>query len=97
MRVVGGEQHFSYGPESGAAGCFRARAHHASVEPHPDSREHLKVAYFFRASLKGERRAKRALIGGGGVHELELAQRRRLVTHDLNAYTRQALGASLNA
>ena len=100
MRVVGGAQHFAYGPESGASGCFRARAHHASVEPHPDSKEHLKVAYFFRASAKGERRVKRALAADGGAHELELAQRRRLVTHELNAFTfeAQALsGASLSA
>ena len=55
MRVVaaaGGP--FAYGPAAGAAGCFDARLHHASVAP-ASAREHLKMAYFFRHAEKAER------------------------------------------
>jgi len=47
MRVVGGTGHFSYGPEAGACGLFRARLYHASVLPE-SPKEHFKIAYFFR-------------------------------------------------
>ena len=64
---------------SGASGCFRADLHHASVEPKSDD-EHLKIAFFFRKSTRGERRAKRALAEcDEGATELELAQRRKMV------------------
>eukprot|EP00966_Prymnesium_polylepis_P123060 2845444-Prymnesium_polylepis.1 len=62
MRVVGADRHFAYGGDPGAAGAFRARLFHASVAP-TSEREHLKVAFFFRNSIKGERLAKRALVG----------------------------------
>ena len=39
--------HFEYGAAAGAAGCFNARLHHASVEPQSQA-EHLKIAFFFR-------------------------------------------------
>ena len=55
LRVVaaaGGE--FAYGSAAGAAGCFDARLHHASVAP-ASPREHLKMAFFFRRSEKAER------------------------------------------
>ena len=50
MRVVGADRHFSYGPQAGACGLFRARLYHASVNPR-SSREHFKIAYFFRERL----------------------------------------------
>ena len=79
MRVVGADRHFYYAAPAGASGCFRADLHHASVEPKSDD-EHLKIAFFFRSSTRGERRAKRALAEGDeGVTELELAQRRKVV------------------
>jgi len=78
MRVVGCERHFHYGPEAGASGCFRARLHHASVEPKSEE-EHLKLAFFFRKSSAGERRAKRAKGGD------ELAQRRKDIAGMLRA------------
>ena len=87
MRVVGAEQHFWYGPEAGASGSFRARVHHASVRPAEGTSEHLKIAYFFRASAKGERRAKRGLAA---ADEPSLAQRRRSVTHELNGFSLEA-------
>ena len=55
MRVVaaaGGP--FAYGPAAGAAGCFDARLHHASVAP-ASAHEHFKMAFFFRRSEKAER------------------------------------------
>jgi len=61
MRVVGSQEHFHYGGEAGAAGCFLAKLYHASVAPKSDQ-EHYKIAFFFRKSVKGERRAKRKLV-----------------------------------
>jgi hypothetical protein len=83
MHVVGASRHFGYGAAAGAAGCFKARLFHASVEPASHT-EHLKIAFFFRASTKGERRAKRALDaeGGGGAGD-ELAQRRKSIATKL--------------
>ena len=77
MRVVGAPFHFEYGPTPGASGCFRARLFHASVAP-TSEREHLKIAFFFRSSVKGERLAKRALGGRArdGADDELLAQRR---------------------
>ncbi len=90
MRVVGAPQHFHYGPEPGASGSFRASVFHASVAPESEG-EHLKIAYFFRASAKGERRAKRGLAAQGVADDDEgLAQRRRHVTHELNGFTLEA-------
>ena len=87
MRIVGAPRYFSYGPASGDAGAFRARAFHASVEPAAECGEHLKVAYFFRASDKGDRRAKRALAAEGGARdEQALAQRRQRVVHEMTAF-----------
>ena len=62
MRVVGASRHFSFGVRAGAAGAFRARLFHASVAPQ-SPREHVKLAFFFRRSIKGERVAQRALSG----------------------------------
>ena len=91
MRVVGATNHFSYASPAGASAAFRARVHHASVAPEDGAGEHLKIAYFFRASQKGERRAKRALAAEGGTDEGEaLAQRRRRVADELNAYSLEA-------
>ena len=73
MRVVGACNHFGYGGHAGASGAFRARLFHASVAPMSE-REHLKMAYFFRNSIKGERLAKRALAGGDGANDELLAQ-----------------------
>jgi hypothetical protein len=91
MRVVGAPRHFEYGPEAGAAGSFRADVFHASVAPQ-GTNEHLKIAYFFRASHKGERRAKRGLaaLGVGADDEQSLAQRRRNVTQELNGFAFEA-------
>ena len=75
MRVVGASRNFEYGAGAGASGAFRARLFHASVPPR-SPREHLKVAFFFRNSVKGERLAKRALVGVDGANEELLAQRR---------------------
>ena len=60
MRVVGATNSFYYAKEAGAAGAFRARVHHASCAPQHEA-EHLKVAFFFRAAPKGERRAQRQM------------------------------------
>ena len=59
MRVVGAQG--PTGPRAGDAGCFLSRLHHASVRPRAGVKEHLKMAFFFRKSDKGERRAKRGL------------------------------------
>ena len=80
MRVVGAPRHFHYGPRPGDAGAFRARLYHASVAP-ASPEEHLKIAFFFRRSVQGERLAKRGLAGADGARggvgsEQELAQRR---------------------
>jgi hypothetical protein len=83
MRVVGASRRFDYGGAAGDAGCFLARLHHASVAP-VSPREHLKIAFFFRQSLKGDRLAQRQLGGRAGaeaaadVEEL-LAQQRTAV------------------
>jgi len=69
------------------------RGHHASVEPKPDSQEHLKIAFFFRQSAQGERRAKRSLLAEEGtldVHEAALAQRRQRVMHEMSAFSLEA-------
>ena len=51
--------------------------------------EHLKLAYFFRASTKGERRAKRSLAGGSVDDEdEELAHRRKSVATELSSLDR---------
>ena len=84
MRVVGAPLHFHYGTEAGACGCFKARLYHASVAPESNE-EHLKIAFFFRASTMGERRAKRALGGSAAMEEGELAQRRKMVATELVA------------
>ena len=84
MRVVGAAAPFDYDATAGAAGCFRAALHHASVAPRPGAGENLKVAFFFRASEKGERRAKRGLSEAGS--DLEVAQRRRTVVSELNGF-----------
>ena len=91
MRVVGAPRPFEYGAPAGSSGAFRAKVYHASVAPDAGTSEHLKLAFFFRQSTKGERRAKRGLLaaaggadgaaGGGG---LELAHRRRDVALELS-------------
>ena len=67
-------------------GSFRARCHHASVAP-KSTAEHLKIAYFFRKSEQGERRAKRALAvarsavpdaADGADENADLAQARQV-------------------
>ena len=50
MRVVGAPCHFTYGPRPGASGCFLADLYHASV-PWTSTRDHLKIAFFFRKSI----------------------------------------------
>ena len=82
MRVVGAPQFFEYAPPAGGSGAFLARLFHASVAPRGPS-EHLKVAFFFRASTKGERRAQRALRGWADGEEL--ATRRHRVALELSA------------
>ena len=89
MRVLGANCHFRYGPEAGDAGSFRACVHHASVRPLSD-RQHTKVAFFFRESTQGERRAKRGLGGGDEQGEEELAKRRRQVALELEAANLEA-------
>ena len=90
MRVVGARRSFEYAAPAGSAGAFRARVYHASVEPEPDTSEHLKIAFFFRESTKGERRAKRGLAaaadanGAAAVDGLELAHRRKDVALQLS-------------
>ena len=70
------------------AGVFRARLFHASVST--DTSEHLKLAFFFRSSTKGERRAKRGLaaaglgLGGEQLPHAELAHRRQHVALELS-------------
>ena len=93
MRVVGAQRHFDYGGAAGSAGCFLARLHHASVAPRAGCKEHLKMAFFFRKSEKGDRRAKRGL--GQVAHELpeELARRRRSVVGQMNEYGFEAKNA----
>jgi len=95
MRVVGAAHPFRYGSEAGAAGCFLARLYHASVAPESE-REHYKIAFFFRKSTKGERRAKRTLsLRWSDVDEMEeetegeerLARRRQRVMHELSSAT----------
>ena len=54
---------------------------------------YLQVAFFFRASNKGERRAKRLLAAEGIVgDEQALAQRRQRVVHEMSAYNFEARG-----
>ena len=87
MRVVGARRFFRYGSQSGDAGCFLARAFHASVQPAAGTSEHLKIAFFFRESYKGERRAKRTLAAEGFAGDAqELAQRRQRVVQEMSAY-----------
>ena len=86
MRLVGAPRVFEYGAPAGSAGAFLARAFHASIEPDAGTSEHLKIAFFFRASTKGERRAKRGLSAAAlasGVED-ELARRRRHVALELS-------------
>jgi hypothetical protein len=61
MRVVGAAEPFTYGARAGAAGCFLARMYHASMPPESEL-EHLKIAFFFRVSERGERRAIRLAL-----------------------------------
>ena len=91
MRVVGAPgQVFHYAPAAGASGCFKARLYHASVPP-VSPEEHLKLAFFFRTSTKGERRVKRALSHvGASPSEDELAQHRKRVTAELNGASKPA-------
>ena len=67
MRVVGAARHFHYGPSAGASACFRARLHHASVEP-SSPEEHLKIAFFFRVTDRDRRCAKRRRPSSDGGH-----------------------------
>ena len=60
MRVVGAQKVFEYGAPSGECGCFRARLYHASVAPTAPT-EQIKIAFFFKRSVVGERRAKRSI------------------------------------
>ena len=87
MRVVGADRYFHYGGAAGSSGCFKADLYHASVEPQSAS-EHLKIAFFFRRSTMGERRAKRALESESGG---ELVRRRKAVATELGQYV---LGAA---
>ena len=80
MRVVGADRHFHYGAKHGDAGCFRARLYHASVEP-TSEREHLKIAFFYKKSVQGERLARRGVAARGEVDEQEV-QRRREEIHE---------------
>lgn len=86
MRLVGAPRTFEYSAPAGSAGVFRARVFHASVST--DTSEHLKLAFFFRASTKGERRAKRQLaaagLGGEELPPAELAHRRQHVALELS-------------
>ena len=66
MCVVGAKSDFEYGPSAGASGAFRARLFHASIAPRSE-REHLKIAFFFRKSPRGERLAKRSLKARAGT------------------------------
>jgi len=92
MRVVGAGRHFEYAAPAGSAGAFRARLFHASVEPEEGTEEHLKVGFFFCASDKGERRAKRALAADGiSGDEEALSQKRRLVANELASSTLSSL------
>ena len=85
MRVVGASHYFEYDAAAGGSGAFLARLFHASVEPAPDTSEHLKVAFFFRASTKGERRAQRSLAAAGiGGDQQELADRRQRVALEMS-------------
>ena len=85
MRVVGAPCLFEYGPEAGASGSFRASVFHASVAPE-SAGEHLKIAYFFRRSTTGERRAKRALAAEGIDGDADaLSQQRRHVSLELSS------------
>ena len=84
MRVVGAERHFKYGHAAGDAGCFLARLYHASVAPESD-REHLKIAFFFKASGAGERRARLCTKRSDG--QLEVGEARRIVFEDLSSST----------
>jgi hypothetical protein len=61
MRVVGAAEPFTYGARAGAAGCFLAGMYHASMPPESEL-EHLKIAFFFRVSERGERRAIRLAL-----------------------------------
>ena len=84
MRVVGATRNFEYDAAAGGSGAFLARLFHASVEPEGRT-EHLKVAFFFRASTKGERRAQRSLAAAGiGGDEQELAHRRQRVALEMS-------------
>eukprot|EP00966_Prymnesium_polylepis_P207979 4817661-Prymnesium_polylepis.2 len=104
MRVIGAERDFEYGPGPGerfdsnshawrshlaaAAAAPAASVHHASVAPRSE-RPHLKLAFFFKKSEKGERRAKRGL-SGQSLSDEQLAQRRRAVTSQMEAFSPMA-------
>ena len=84
MRVVGAKCYFSYAAQAGAAGLFRAKLYHASVAP-VSKREHLKIAFFFKASGAGERRARLCTKRSDG--QLEVGEARRIVFEDLSSST----------
>jgi len=95
MRVVGAQRHFEYEARAGAAGCFLAQAYHASVPP-TSPNEHLKIAFFFKLSERGERRAgrngdpldtrpMREGVQHAGVMGLQVVTQRQQVMHELNA------------
>ncbi|KAL3915650.1 MAG: hypothetical protein SGPRY_007138 [Prymnesium sp.] len=98
MRVLGAPINFTYGPEAGSSAAFRARVFHASVAPSAEASEHLKLAFFFRSSIKGERRAKRGLAAAGILDDQGmLAQKRRLVAAELSTTGVEAANAVLVA
>lgn len=84
MRVLGADEYFDYGAEPGAAGCFLAELFHASVAPRVGARECLKIAYFFKASVMGERRAKRGRPLREEWENSTVAERRHQVALELN-------------
>jgi len=72
-----------------------AQAYHASVPP-TSPNEHLKIAFFFKLSERGERRAgrngdpldtrpMREGVQHAGVMGLQVVTQRQQVMHELNA------------
>ena len=92
MTVVGASEHFDYGRAPGSSGCFLARLHHASVAPRVGASPCTKVAFFFKKSDKGERRAKRGLASVNDA-ERELARRRQHVVAEVNEFGFEAAHA----
>lgn len=79
MAIIGADRHFEYGPQAGACALFRASLYHASVPP-VSSREHIKIAFFFRACANARKiaRVKRPLVSGDGTADEPSAARRRM-------------------